>query len=723
MDIAAFLRVTFVCCVLAVAGAQAAGEIPDPPALTELPASWWDYISTSPEEERAARLGRLRDALKGLSKASADPVATASASNAIASIDALLALMVRTGAEPDPPPAIEQSYTFAEMIDFFEAEREAALESSLLDQQLQREVQSSSRAEGRLSDQKAAYLRLDTTDPGRTLAGLQLVHGRLALAVQREEQRLQKARLENWKAREANNRTRLDAAIDLLKVDPKAIESAEKRIARNRAEAEQHAEETRKLRARGYTEEGQGSEAAEKLAAIALIAAETREAESESVARRYELQLAYLNARLDASDEHLATLRTRRGEAVDFMADMDKQIVVWREVAMRERQRALQILADPDGTVDTELHSLVERRKDMADLVLRSLAQVDVVHRRIGFIEQLSAKYLASYGGSAADLLPNLVDGLQNGWAFLQRWSNASLFEINETPVTLFGIFRVVVIFVIAIWVSKLIRHALERVMSRGSTMSRSSVYMLGRIFHYIILITAVLVALSSLGLDFTKLAFIAGALGVGIGFGLQAIFSNFISGIIVLFERSLKVGDYVELESGVTGEVREINIRSTLITTNDNVDILVPNSEFVNGRVINWTLRDAHRRTHVPFGVAYGTDKELVRKAVLEAADNVKYTLHDVPNRAPQVWLTEFGDSSLNFELVVWLTADAVVRPGAVNSAYTWEIETALGKYGIEIPFPQRDLNVRSFFGQKDEDGLKWFDAGRDGSDATSSD
>jgi small-conductance mechanosensitive channel len=238
--------------------------------------------------------------------------------------------------------------------------------------------------------------------------------------------------------------------------------------------------------------------------------------------------------------------------------------------------------------------------------------------------------------------------------------------------------------------------------------------YVLGRVFHYVIFAAAFVVALSSIGLDFTKLAFIAGALSVGIGFGLQAIFSNFISGIIVLFERSLKVGDFVELESGVTGEVREINIRSTLITTNDNIDILVPNSEFVNGRVINWTLRDAHRRSRIPFGVAYGTDKELVKSAVLEAAAEVPFTLKNYPGRDPQVWLVGFGDSSLNFELVVWLTREAVVRPGAVHAAFSWAIESALAKHGIEIPFPQRDINIRTFFGHKDEAGLRWFDAAR---------
>jgi small-conductance mechanosensitive channel len=180
---------------------------------------------------------------------------------------------------------------------------------------------------------------------------------------------------------------------------------------------------------------------------------------------------------------------------------------------------------------------------------------------------------------------------------------------------------------------------------------------------------------------------------------------SNFVAGLIILFEKSLKIADFVELESGVTGEVREINMRSTLITTNDNIDIVVPNSEFVNGRVTNWTMREAYRRVHIPFGVAYGTDKELVKKAALEAADNVAVTLTNNKLREPQLWFVEFGDSSLNFSLVVWLKPEAVKSPGAVHARYLWAIDDKLRQYGIEVPFPQRDLHVRSVLGKHSAD------------------
>src|SRR6185437_1009598 len=133
----------------------------------------------------------------------------------------------------------------------------------------------------------------------------------------------------------------------------------------------------------------------------------------------------------------------------------------------------------------------------------------------------------------------------------------------------------------------------------------------LSRILHYILLIGGVLAALSVAGIPFSKVELFAGALGVGLGFGLQAIFSNFVSGLIILFDRSLKVGDFVELANGVHGEVRDIHIRATRVTTNDNIDILVPNSEFITDNVVNLTWRDVSRRAHIAFRVPYGADKE----------------------------------------------------------------------------------------------------------------
>ncbi len=226
----------------------------------------------------------------------------------------------------------------------------------------------------------------------------------------------------------------------------------------------------------------------------------------------------------------------------------------------------------------------------------------------------------------------------------------------------------------------------------------------MGRLSHYAIIILGLFIALSSIGLDFSNLALVAGALSVGIGFGLQSIVNNFVSGLIILFEHSLRVGDYIELDTGLTGTVKSINVRSTLINTNDNIDIVVPNSEFVTTRLTNWTLGERILRVRIPFGVAYGSDKELVKKAAMEAAAEVPYTLTHMKGREPDIWLVEFGDNSLNFLLLVWVNRQGARRPTRTRAAYLWALETKLNEYGIEIPFPQRDLHLRSGWPGKPE-------------------
>ena len=269
--------------------------------------------------------------------------------------------------------------------------------------------------------------------------------------------------------------------------------------------------------------------------------------------------------------------------------------------------------------------------------------------------------------------------------------------KVGDARLSLYLVIKGVILLALLLWLAAFLTRFVQSRVSRSTSLTPSVQTLIAQAVRIGLLFAAIMLAMNAIGVDLTALAVFSGAVGVGIGFGLQAIFSNMVAGIIMLLERSIKVGDFVELESGVTGEVREINIRSTLVTTNDNVDILVPNAEFINKNVTNWTLRDGFRRTKIPFGVAYGTDKDLVRKAVLEAAAEVPHMLTGRYAKDPQVWLTGFGDSALDFELVVWLSPESVKRPSAVNADYNWAIETALTKYGIEIPFPQRDLHLRS--------------------------
>jgi small-conductance mechanosensitive channel len=268
------------------------------------------------------------------------------------------------------------------------------------------------------------------------------------------------------------------------------------------------------------------------------------------------------------------------------------------------------------------------------------------------------------------------------------------LFRLGGATITLTTLLAVAAVLVGCAIAVAVVEMGARR-MARREAGNASALYAGSRIARYAIWIAGSFLAISVAGIDLGGLAFLAGALGVGIGFGLQNVVNNFVCGIVILLEGTLRIGDFVDLQSGVRGHVRAIGLRYTQVTTNDAIDVIVPNSEFVNGRVTNWTLGSSNRRVRVPFSVAYGADKEAVRSAAIGAAGRVAGTLGDEAH-APGVWLVNLGDNGMEFELVVWVGADRVARPSNTHAAYLWEIESALRAAGIEVPFPQRDLRVR---------------------------
>jgi small-conductance mechanosensitive channel len=272
------------------------------------------------------------------------------------------------------------------------------------------------------------------------------------------------------------------------------------------------------------------------------------------------------------------------------------------------------------------------------------------------------------------------------------------LFTVGSTPVTMLSLVLTVVLVGGIWWLSSALERTMLRLAQRGSDQPThvARLHLMSRLVRYAVWVLGTIVVLNYVGIDLTSVALVGGAVAFGLGFGLQNIFSNFISGIIILLEGTLRVGDFVDLESGVRGNVREIAMRYTRVTTNDAIDVLVPNSEFINGRVINWTFDATFRRMRIPFGVAYGTSKETVREAAIAAARKVDGVL-DTPGQQPTAWLIEYGDSSMNYELVVWANRKLTTSPASTHAKLMWALDDELLARGIEIPFPQRDLHVRS--------------------------
>ena len=277
------------------------------------------------------------------------------------------------------------------------------------------------------------------------------------------------------------------------------------------------------------------------------------------------------------------------------------------------------------------------------------------------------------------------------------------LFRLGKSAVTVGGVLTGVVIIVVAAVAARLARIAISRLRGKAGR-NAPTLYIVEKLVTYGLVLFGVFLAMNAVGLDLSSFAIFAGALGVGVGLGLQGVVKEFVSGLVLIFDRVVNIGDYVEIEGGARGTVQEIGPRATRIRNNDNIDILVPNSKLVENPITNWTLHGEGRRIHIPFSVAYGSDKELVRDVVLKAAHDVPFTLPDEGARKSQVWLVGLGDSSLEFELLVWPTLDAVKRPAAMQAAYTWAIEDALRCAGIEMPFPQMDVHLRDLFGLQKE-------------------
>jgi len=366
---------------------------------------------------------------------------------------------------------------------------------------------------------------------------------------------------------------------------------------------------------------------------------------------------------------------------------------------------------------DTSLNTIknFEIAQSVARETLAAIDQIKNTSDNLLIIQDILTKEIIAdrkgIGSTRARL--GLIFG--NTWDRLVELADYHLFSIGDTPVTPAGLVKMLLIMGLALGISWLIRHLLARGLRKKRTAQSPAFYTLGRILHYIIVLAGSFAALGSIGIDFTSFALIAGALSVGIGFGLQAIVSNFVSGLILLFEGTLRVGDYIELDSGLSGVVKEINTRATLVHTNDSVDVVVPNSELVTTKLTNWTLRETVARIRVPFGVAYGSDKELVRNLALEACQEVDFALTNMPGREPQIRLVNFGDSALEFDALIWVSRQGVRRPRRIRASFLWTLETLFREHGVEIPFPQRDLHVRSDFREDEENATPATDLPQD--------
>ncbi len=299
---------------------------------------------------------------------------------------------------------------------------------------------------------------------------------------------------------------------------------------------------------------------------------------------------------------------------------------------------------------------------------------------------------------AAFDLILALIAGVALltlwgvGWKDLSAWLQAlaKKIQIGSFSFSLINFVEAILIFALLMLATRALQHLLEHRIFPKTRLDVGMRNSLKTATGYIGLILAVMLAISAIGLDLSNLAIVAGALSVGIGFGLQSVVNNFVSGLILLIERPVKVGDWIVVGAH-EGYVKRINVRATEIQTFQRSSVIIPNAELISTALVNWTHKDTLARVSVPVGVAYGSDTALVQKLLLNCAKE-----HNRINTWPQpfVLFQDFGESSLDFELRFFIAqADEVFR---VASDIRFAIDNAFREHGVEIPFPQRDIHIR---------------------------
>lgn len=276
-------------------------------------------------------------------------------------------------------------------------------------------------------------------------------------------------------------------------------------------------------------------------------------------------------------------------------------------------------------------------------------------------------------------------------YEFFIGFLNYELFRVDNQPFSVLRLVLGIAMLVLSYWVASRVADTLENRFFKRLEIEDSLRYTLSRFTFYVLLVVAVLFTLRVLNIPITIFTVLGGALAIGIGFGSQNLVNNFMSGLLVMVERPLRVGDFVEIES-LSGHVEKIGIRASILNTLNNTRVVVPNKNLIENSLTNWTLSDDLQCTAVEVGVAYGSDTELVAKVLVEATNSVEEVLKDRPI-VPL--FTNFGNSSLDFSVVFWTKARNIRERRYIESKVRFRIDAIFREHHIQIPFPQRDIHL----------------------------
>ncbi len=676
-----------------------APEVAAPDAVA-LPSNWWDYFQADPkalESKLDEYSQKLSDYQKGISEANQGMIDTL-----IAKIRKNITIYRESLHPPKitstAPSVFSDRYSVIDLIDVFEQRRLVANDLAQIEEDQTDKEQALDAAKNYQEKLKKDYAAISDRSEAKLILGLQIISYQLDSVIIQNQltqtKQLIDAKIEDLKRRDAE----VAYALKHLTSNEMQLSALSSEVSRAQAIWSTTKDALAQKEAEAGNVKPQGSDDATTARQQLLSQELTKFAIAEAAAHHRlvlmtaEYELSFLIYDSTAVDP--TVIYERIVEQKDYLKQLKRQIQSWTESSKRQMERsgqALSLAANQGPSGQSETLRLAQENL----LNLQKLSNEIDVSRFL--MDQIDSRIGENLGTRRKRLMEALT-WFKDTSSKIQGWFTTPLVYIGSSPVTAAGIIKFLIVVVIAIWLARTVSATLARVSAQRIGVRKSLIYRVNRLIYYTILIIGVILALATLGVDFSNFLLLAGAIGVGLGFGLQSIVNNFLSGIIILFESHLRVGDIIELENGSRGEIREINVRSTTIVTVDGVEILIPNSQLLNTRVGNWTLSDPFRRVHIPFTVAYGSNKEKVVQVVKEAAMELPFSLAKGVKEEPQVFLLRLGEYGMELELVVWVDEMSSTRTRYSVSEYLWKIEQTLTKNGIEIPRPRYDVRVNNF-------------------------
>ncbi len=393
--------------------------------------------------------------------------------------------------------------------------------------------------------------------------------------------------------------------------------------------------------------------------------------------------------RLKGVEDEAEQLKEKLDHIRDALSFLNERIIrIGKEMQTETDQQVKDSLKSLYNALSSNRHylnklidQLSKNLSHAANVAWNIKSILSLMENRVGRFERMSYK---------------IKENIQGIWLHIKGIIYYPLWSMGGNVITMVTILKIIFFLCLGIYLLRFARKRLSKLLIERVGLSIGLVNSISTLSYYFMLLLVIFIALSTAGVNLSQITIILGALGVGIGFGLQTIANNFISGLILLTERTIKVGDIVELENDLMGRVKDVSIRSTVIRTYDGLDIIVPNSDFIANKVTTWTYGDDWRRLRIPFGVSYGSDPDRVAEIAKEVAKQIPITIEDAKHHV-SVWFEGFGDSSLDFSLLVWCRMRELKPVSGLISDYYFALFRRFKQEGIEIPFPQRDLHIRS--------------------------